>query len=84
MLHIQFENFTFFLAQVCAWCNFNSHDNPVVIDNLYSFINAKSDDTNVTATAKLTEEITYFDGDASAVTADLTHNVDVSKSFQSI
>lgn len=31
-------------------------------------------------TARETEEINYFDGDANAVTSDLTHNVDVTNS----
>ncbi|KAG5672729.1 hypothetical protein PVAND_002830 [Polypedilum vanderplanki] len=63
---------------------------PVLIDTLglcYTF-NSKissffspsyigSKDMKIDTTHKMTEEINYFDGDASAVTSDLSHNVDV-------
>lgn len=79
MLHIQLENFFLSVARV-RWKGFVFRFYDSTRDFVgFSFL--VSGNLESISRVKSLEEISYFDGDASAVTADLSNNVDVNFSF---
>lgn len=76
VLHVQLEDFCFSLAQVSAELG----DSLLLNLARFSFLVSGKLENRSTVKSSL-QEINYYDGDASAVTADLSNNVDVSFSL---
>lgn len=73
VLHVQLEDFCLSLAQVSAELG----DSLLLNLARFSFLVSGKLENRSTVKSSL-QEINYYDGDASAVTADLSNNVDVS------